>query len=172
MGDTQQPVEETKDKKDSELPSPAVDGERSPLPRFRNESGESSPSTLYDAVGIGLPPPPRTHPIRMGSAFYAETPAILEPPNRFDESFAAGREDETDDARGELLRKPSRERISRGGVVGRKRNRAGPFAWWFQWMEQIAKLFTPQWRLTVILMWIIWATMSFGESRAHLHHCV
>jgi hypothetical protein len=31
-------------------------------------------------------------------------------------------------------------------------------------MTQMAKLFAPKWRRTVILMWIIWGSMSFCKS--------
>lgn len=181
------PVDETemKDKKDSELPTPdaMVNGSRSPisaLPRDALLDSDGSTSTImYDSVGIGRPPPKRAHPIRTGSAFYAETPAHERLSNEFERSFAseAARqsqerleeadegEDEDGEGRRKLLRSQSAERLTRGGVKGRARNRAGSFAWWFQWVEQLKKLFTKQWRRTVILMWIIWGSMSFGESR-------
>lgn len=165
MGPETSEMVEGKDKKDSALPSPAGDGERSPLPRYTTDTGENSPRTLYDSVGMGQPPTTRPHPVRTGSAFYAETPAALELPNQFDESFAESEQNGHggEEARAGLLRQSSRERISRGGVVGLPRKRAGPLAWWYQWLEQLSKLFVPQWRRTVLLMWIIWASMSFSE---------
>jgi hypothetical protein len=42
---------------------------------------------------------------------------------------------------------------------GRDRNW---MSWWDSWVKQISRLFVPQWRRTVILMWIIWGSMSFG----------
>jgi hypothetical protein len=44
---------------------------------------------------------------------------------------------------------------------GRDRNW---MSWWDSWVKQIGRLFVPQWRRTVILMWIIWGSMSFGGS--------
>jgi hypothetical protein len=175
-----------KDKKDSELPTPdaLASGQKSPvlaLPRDALLDSDGSSSTvMYDSVGIGKPPPKRAHPIRTGSAFYADTPAHERPSNEFERSFAleAARQsqerlDEADegeygDGEGQSTRTLLRssltaERLTRGGVKGRARHRAGPFAWWFQWVEQLKKLFTKQWRRTVILMWIIWGSMSFGE---------
>jgi hypothetical protein len=44
---------------------------------------------------------------------------------------------------------------------GRDRNW---MSWWDSWIRQMSKLFVPQWRRTVLLMWVIWGSMSFGES--------
>lgn len=41
--------------------------------------------------------------------------------------------------------------------------RKGRFAWFWAWWRQMCKLFSPKWRRTVILMWIIWGAMAFGE---------
>lgn len=50
-----------------------------------------------------------------------------------------------------------RSRSNRRG--GRSKPR---FAWLHDWRKQMAKLFSPRWRRTVILMWIIWGLMAFG----------
>lgn len=162
-------------------------GERSPLPVYSptgSGTGDTSPTssarTTYAAVSVGTPAPLRKHPIRTESAFYAETPASFgvenERANEFERSFSqhsptsvfiaeAIVPDQTEDEVGLLNGhgRPEAERITRGGVKGRARKPAGPFAWWHTWMRQLKKLFAPQWRRTVILMWIIWASMSFGE---------
>merc|ERR1711879_1128619 len=44
---------------------------------------------------------------------------------------------------------------------GRDRNW---MSWWDSWVKQIGRLFVPQWRRTVILMWIIWGSMSFAYT--------
>ncbi|GMK53508.1 hypothetical protein CspeluHIS016_0100940 [Cutaneotrichosporon spelunceum] len=36
--------------------------------------------------------------------------------------------------------------------------------WLHDWNKQMAKLFSPRWRRTVILMWIIWALMAFAYT--------
>lgn len=41
---------------------------------------------------------------------------------------------------------------------------SGRWAWLHKWIAQVARLFTPKWRRTVILMWIIWGAMSLGGS--------
>lgn len=177
--------------KQVELASPLEDlrqngshgGERSPLPLHSPTgpgTGDTSPTssvrTKYAAVSIGTPGPLRKHPARTESAFYAETPASFgvenERANEFERSFSqhsptsipiteANHPDQTDEV-GLLHERPEAERITRGGVKDRARKPAGPFAWWHTWMKQLKKLFAPQWRRTVILMWIIWASMSFG----------
>jgi hypothetical protein len=165
----------TRDNKDSELPSPDMiaEGERSPLPRYHLESNGSTPRLNYDAVGHGVPSAPRPQPIRTGSAFYAETPAGVHaelPHNHFEASFGRGEdlqeEEEEEEGAGDsagLLRpKPLRRQTSRSGGVVHLKRKQGWFAWWFQWKRQLAKLFVPQWRRTVILMWIIWGAMSLG----------
>lgn len=45
--------------------------------------------------------------------------------------------------------------------------RHGPkskWAWFHSWKAQMGRLFSPKWRRTVILMWIIWGAMAFGEQ--------
>ena len=175
-----------RDKKSSELPSPELDpqlDERAHLPRYSvSEEGSRPPSrTRYDAVGMGqsVPVPHRQLPLRTGSAFYAETPGVMEPSNEFDASFgiATGGDNIDGDGDGDGGEGADRARlmngdnamdgelpITRGGVKGRKRYAAGPLLWWHSWVKQLKKLFVPKWRRTVILMWIIWGTMSFGTS--------
>lgn len=90
-----------RDKKNSELPSPTRESDKlSPelstigLPSYRevdDETSASSSRTLYDSVGLGPAPPPRTVPVRLGSAFYSAS--IAGSPsdamsNAFDRSFA------------------------------------------------------------------------------------
>ena len=146
----------------SRMPSPGpgnTSGERSPLPQYslKGEDGDGSTPgsrTRYDSVGIGPPPPMRSHPLRTGSAFYSVTPAQLESPNRFDESFARATENDEE------------ERLidgapTKGETKEMTRIEESELSWWESWVEQIGKLFVPQWRRTVILMWIIWGSMSF-----------
>ncbi len=52
-----------------------------------------------------------------------------------------------------------RSRSNRRG--GRSKPR---FDWLHDWQKQMAKLFSPRWRRTVILMWIIWGLMAFGKQ--------
>ncbi|WOO77730.1 putative MFS-type transporterc [Vanrija pseudolonga] len=40
----------------------------------------------------------------------------------------------------------------------------GRWAWLHKWIAQVARLFTPKWRRTVILMWIIWGAMSLAYT--------
>lgn len=159
--------EEHGDEEDKETPTPNPDdlsGKRSPLPRYSAtmEDGEGSAPgsrTRYDSVGIGPPPPHRNTPLRTGSAFYSITPAPSELPNTFDESFgqAAEHHEEEGLMDGELVKREATEqlRVSEAGSDG---------SWWETWIDQLAKLFVPQWRTTVILMWMIWGSMSFCES--------
>jgi hypothetical protein len=50
------------------------------------------------------------------------------------------------------------------------RRHQGPFAWWYSWIKQMRKLFSPKWRRTVIFMWIIWGALAFGELTSHKPH--
>ena len=176
------------DKKNSELPtptlpSPPMNDERSPLPQFlaadpetsrlSSDNSNSRPSSRssrnYDALGQGAPPPAPKRPIRMGSAFYRDTSLTLEPDNHFEESFGEAVENgDADDehtnsngdaAGGSLLRRPSEKSLG-----GRKSLRSQASSGLDGWKRQMKKLFAPQWRRTVILMWIIWASMAFGMS--------
>ena len=192
-------VMKSKDKKDSELPSPAAEDfdERQRLPGTTGLSFEGSSTTptyesvsvgqspAYDSVGKGMPP--RRQILRTGSAFYAETPMEEGQGNHFERSFMAAATDvveETEedgpDDRNALLSPALRGSIDSTSVGGkempaRSRGRSGMFAWWFSWMEQLGRLFVPQWRRTVLLMWVIWGSMSFGElSSKHVRlvaHC-
>ncbi len=159
-----QAEEETGDLTKSGISSPNpgdTSAERSPLPRYSPnlDDGEGSTPgsrTRYDSVGIGPPPPQRKYPLRTGSAFYSITPAPVELPNRFDESF--GRVDTHDE---------EEEGLMDGAAVKKEgtepaRSGEGEPSWWETWVEQLSKLFVPQWRRTVILMWIIWGSMAFG----------
>lgn len=56
----------------------------------------------------------------------------------------------------------SPRRVSRSGGT------SGRFGWWHSWLKQMGRLFSPKWRRTVTLMWIIWAGMAFGEFRRGL----
>ncbi|ORY24113.1 major facilitator superfamily domain-containing protein [Naematelia encephala] len=175
-GDVTEEASIGRDKKNSELPSPQLlgiersrSGERSPLPRYSITGDDSNPGsgTLYDSVGMGPPPLPRQHPVRLGSAFYQPTPADGD--NSFDTSFgnATNRTsiEEADEEHGLMNGRavkreasPVRHKNAEGGLghVG--------LGWIESWGEQMAKLFTPQWRRTVILMWIIWGSMSFSYT--------
>jgi hypothetical protein len=135
--------------------------ERSPFPNSESEGRK------YDAVGMGLPQSTRKHPIRMGSAFYAETPRVgveaEEEGNAFEREF--GRVDGEEDEEGLMGRK-------KGGVGGKSedvdekvdgKGGGGVSGGFEKWKKQMGRLFVPKWRRTVILMWIIWGSMSLGE---------
>lgn len=167
---------EERDKKNSELPTPEYggEGERSPLP-FSNGGSpifadRSTSATSYNSVGIGPTPPPRKTPLRLGSAFYTQSPgrALDEPEqNAFEASFASTRpQRDSEEEMGEFLQEHDEEEdddpISR--KTWSKWQAPDVQSWWRSWVMQISRLFVPQWRRTVILMWIIWGSMSFGTS--------
>jgi hypothetical protein len=58
----------------------------------------------------------------------------------------------------------SPRRRSSGNLSSSGSHAAGPLAWWHGWVRQMGKLFSPKWRRTVVLVWIIWAAMAFGEK--------
>ncbi|KAK8846568.1 hypothetical protein IAR55_005654 [Kwoniella newhampshirensis] len=169
------PVNESKSRTLSHSPS----GERSPLPRLSDEAPEGNTpdsTTRYGGIGQGPPRTPRSHPIRTGSAFYApSTPGILErdeeEEDRFDEAFAHQREEENGllfDAGTVGIEQEGKNKVngamrsdSTAGELGWK---GQPSGWWDSWREQMSKLFVPKWRRTVILMWIIWGSMSFAYT--------
>ncbi|KAK4685766.1 hypothetical protein P7C73_g4374, partial [Tremellales sp. Uapishka_1] len=119
-------------------------GERSPLPNASatNQDMEAS----YNSIGLGAHPSIRKEPIRMGSAFYHPTPmessAVEHATNTFDESFATAPQ----------LSHEKEEQVE------------GQTSWWYTWRNQLGKLFVPQWRRTVVLMWFIWGSMSFAYT--------
>jgi hypothetical protein len=171
QGGESQPAPESmpmRDKKNSELPTPdpLYDGEseRSPLPDFGDGSGSAGASRSgsrasgirYDAIGNGPAPPPRQIPLRTGSAFYAPTPGVEEVEDGLARHVRRSLEEE------EGLMDGEESTIEKRGWRdwGRDRNW---MSWWDSWVKQISKLFVPQWRRTVILMWIIWGSMSFGK---------
>lgn len=169
-----------RDKKNSELPTPELwnegDSERSPLPDWN--SGEESSSAgagisrsgsrgsappRYDAVGVGPAPPKRNEPIRTGSAFYAPTPGAENLDDGLTTHLRHSLEEEEEGLMDGATNGP---RIVAGQKRGwrdwgRDRNW---LSWWDSWIKQMSKLFVPQWRRTVLLMWVIWGSMSFGES--------
>jgi len=59
---------------------------------------------------------------------------------------------------------PISPRRRSSGAHGRTSGRFN-FSWWHSWLKQMGKLFSPKWRRTVVLMWIIWGAMAFGEFR-------
>lgn len=148
-----------RDKKHSELPSPSLNdhrlyAERNPLPRHSPEGdddGTPNSRTMYDSVGLGPPPVPRQHPIRTGSAFYT-IPPEEEQSNRFDASFGDAMEEDALMDGGPVKRE--RMEMLEAKVVGERGSLR-------RWKQQMGKLFVPQWRRTVVLMWIIWGAMSF-----------
>lgn len=154
-------------------------------PTSDKSASGSRPSsrTQYDAVGLGPAPPPRKHAIRSGSSFYSasyESPVNVSDSNnntnRFDASFArAGGSkayeevteppgDEENEAlvgdgqTPRLQEKPQSSATSRDGISGKI------VGWLVGWKRQMGKLFVPKWRKTVILMWIIWGSMSFSYT--------
>ncbi|WRT65227.1 uncharacterized protein IL334_002170 [Kwoniella shivajii] len=174
------------DKKNSELPSPnllsnGIGDERSELPRWSNDVTPEGGIGRYGGLGVGpIINGSRREPIRLGSAFYApSTPGIpddLEEHNRFDKSFAAAAVNNShtrgnENEEGQVLfdsnhdnendddERVEKDRWSNGNNLKRKQ-----LKWWESWLEQMKKLFVPQWRKTVILMWIIWGATSFGYT--------
>ncbi|OCF33983.1 membrane transporter [Kwoniella heveanensis BCC8398] len=176
-----------RDKKDSELPTPDPDygqaqSDSAGLPLWSNEntSGSGQLSTIdsdtrYGGIGMHPPRTPQRHPIRTGSAFYHTPTTALdhdESGNTFDQSFA--------NANG--IEQEEREALVDGHIVDRdgedhfqtmKRRGSGgsdttwkskPVEWWESWIRQMGKLFAPRWRRTVILMWIIWGSMSLAYT--------
>lgn len=57
------------------------------------------------------------------------------------------------------MRSPSARTTSRGG---RAKSSSSP-RWLSEWNKKMAQLFSPKWRRTVIIMWLIWGSMSFGK---------
>lgn len=117
--------------------------------------------TMYDSVGIGPAPPPRKQPLRLGSAFYSV--AAEEHENTFDQSFGDAAENGYSGSSEERTptRKINPQRTTSMLSVrslGEAADRGAE--WWTAWKTQMGKLFVPKWRKTVILMWIIWGSMS------------
>lgn len=182
-----------RDKKNSELPTPdgtyEMGDERSPLPDFEYHSnGAESPHSAglsrtgsrstapprYDAVGMGPAPPKRHEPIRTGSAFYAPTPGA----ENLEDGIATHLRQSLDNAAeeeglmaGDGAGSGSGARSEKKGWRdwGRDRNW---MSWWDSWIKQMSKLFVPQWRRTVLLMWVIWGSMSFGELLFRSRWCL
>lgn len=166
-----------RDKKNSELPTPDGD-ERSPLPDFeyRSNGGDSPHSAglnrsgsrgaappRYDAVGMGPAPPKRQEPIRTGSAFYAPTPGAENLEDGIAAHLRRSLDDEAEEAglmAGEGSGSSNTGEKKGWRDWGRDRNW---MSWWDSWVRQMGKLFVPQWRRTVLLMWVIWGSMSFGK---------
>ena len=183
LADDEEKAQSVQARKSSPLSVPDIDppsrsDERSPLPPYlaaevddseEGSSSRASSRTRYNSVGVGLPRTPPKKPVRMGSAFYTETPATADKPNEFDSSFADavesqespslpnGHETENGDSANGMKRMASSRSIK-----GR-RKAIDPMGWWEGWVHQTGKLFVPQWRRTVILMWIIWGAMAFGQ---------
>jgi hypothetical protein len=102
--------------------------------------------------------------------------------NRFEASFSQAVTPEAQDGVGNANEES--ERLMGGGHAHRpdaeaveeeKRDgsgvpKSGNAAWnmvrgWMNgWSVQMGKLFAPRWRRTVILMWIIWGSMSFAYT--------
>lgn len=156
-----------RDKKNSELPTPDAlydrESERSPLPNYADgsssadvsRSGSRASGTRYDAIGNGPAPPPRPTPLRTGSAFYAPTPGVEDVEEGLARQVRSSIEEEE-----ALMEGEEGTNEKRGWRDwGRDRNW---MSWWDSWVKQISRLFVPQWRRTVILMWVIWGSMSFG----------
>ncbi|WWC87375.1 uncharacterized protein L201_002264 [Kwoniella dendrophila CBS 6074] len=132
----------------------------------------------------------RKEPLRLGSSFYStSTPAIIEEDelnrNQFENSFAAATsasydgELPEDDVNGDGERQvlfdsndnDDEQSNAQEKKWRRKRTDSNddrwhekPLVWWESWLKQMKKLFVPQWRKTVILMWIIWGALSFAYT--------
>ena len=169
-----------KDKKDSESVTPATPAEASPIRHARSRSREvadesgSSSRANYDALGRVTPPMPHRL-IRQGSAFYDspydEAHRGGGNANTFDASFAKARVGEEGEGEGEENEEDEdedEEEMKHFGTESHRRKPRGMAghmkSWAGKWAEQMAKLFSPHWRVTVILMWLIWGCMSFGKS--------
>ncbi|WVW78971.1 hypothetical protein I302_100934 [Kwoniella bestiolae CBS 10118] len=159
----------------------SADGE---LPRWNNQidlNDNDSPHGRYGGLGIGTAAAgsSRGKPLRFGSEFYnTSTPGIIEEDelreNRFDSSFAnatsslAGRDEERqvlfDSNEGEEGAEKRYKDTTHEDDGEYEKWHEKPLVWWRSWLKQMNKLFVPQWRKTVILMWIIWGAISFGYT--------
>lgn len=134
-------------------------------------SSFASPSRDEDGVSYGgvesdTEGKMKSQPVRKGSSFYKEDEDDV-----FERSFI-----QTEGLEEEREGLVEGESVDNDGVDADMSNRSNdrlktqvngwkktPVVWWKSWIAQMAKLFVPQWRRTVILMWIIWGSMSYGE---------
>ncbi|ODN74810.1 hypothetical protein L202_07125 [Cryptococcus amylolentus CBS 6039] len=139
-------------------------------PSFMGLGGEGggageggSPGAEQDYGGVGMGPERKGIPLQTATSFY-KTPGtvdIEESRNLFDQSFHESISEENRALLNEGSEEPAMKRESASGGGGWTEK---PRDWWMSWVGQMQKLFVPQWRKTVILMWIIWGSMSFAYT--------
>ncbi|OWZ53581.1 membrane transporter [Cryptococcus neoformans 125.91] len=135
-------------------------------------SSFASPSRDEDGVSYGgvesdTERKMKSQPVRKGSSFYKEDEDDV-----FERSFI-----QTEGLEEEREGLMEGESVDNDGVDADMSNRSNdrlktqvngwkktPVVWWKSWIAQMAKLFVPQWRRTVILMWIIWGSMSYAYT--------
>ncbi|KAK6904238.1 membrane transporter [Kwoniella mangroviensis CBS 10435] len=152
------------------------------LPRWNNQLEFDHEHGKYGGLGIGKASGSgsglnRKEPLRMGSDFYntsTSTPGLIENENRFENSFSNANISEereilfdsngnNDPQEGEEKKYKNTNDDDDGDDEFDKWHEK-PLVWWRSWLKQMNKLFVPQWRKTVILMWIIWGAISFGYT--------
>lgn len=109
----------------------------------------------------------KNQPVRSGSSFYKE-----DEDDMFERSFIPT-EGQIEEEREGLMEGESVDNDEVDADMSSRSNdrfkaqidgwKKAPVVWWKSWIAQMAKLFVPQWRRTVILMWIIWGSMSYGK---------
>lgn len=116
----------------------------------------------------------KNKPMRSGSSFYKEDEndalvgSFVQTEGQIEEERERLMHVETvynDDGDADMSNR-SNDRLKARNVPGGKEVngwKKTPVVWWKSWIAQMSKLFVPQWRRTVILMWIIWGSMSYGK---------
>ncbi|KIR34951.1 membrane transporter [Cryptococcus deuterogattii MMRL2647] len=117
----------------------------------------------------------KNKPVRSGSSFYKEDEndalvgSFVQTEGQIEEERERLMDVETvqnDDGEADMSNR-STDRLKARNVPGGKEVngwKKTPVVWWKSWIAQMAKLFVPQWRRTVILMWIIWGSMSYAYT--------
>ncbi|WVO22829.1 uncharacterized protein IAS62_004172 [Cryptococcus decagattii] len=117
----------------------------------------------------------KNKPVRNGSSFYKEDEndalvgSFVQTEGQIEEERERLMDIETvynDDDDADMSNRSNDRRKARNVPGGKEVNgwKKAPVVWWKSWIAQISKLFVPQWRRTVILMWIIWGSMSYAYT--------
>ncbi|WVQ75341.1 hypothetical protein IAR50_004960 [Cryptococcus sp. DSM 104548] len=133
---------------------------RASLMGARGDGVDTSPGMEQDYGGVGQGPERKGIPLQTATSFY-KTPGAVEreeSQNLFDQSFHESLSEENRALLDEESEETKRESPGLGGWTEK------PKDWWMSWVGQMRKLFVPKWRKTVILMWIIWGSMSFAYT--------
>ncbi|RXK39614.1 membrane transporter [Tremella mesenterica] len=153
---------------DVQLETAPCDEPKQSSPRSSSFTSISKPP--YDAVGVGPPSSVVREPVRMGSEFYTGPITDEQDINEFDQAFSHSHitqgEVEEEEEEESLIGKDNKDNGLRSekSRLDLKTGRNLGLGWMESWREQVGKLFVPQWRRTVILMWIIWGSMSFAYT--------